>query len=96
MVWNLISVPPHAANLCSRILDQLRLGFPAVRVVERHRLRPDDRWPMWLTPIGVLWESWRGMNWQLTIAWLAWTLVWLAWRWRRTALAKATFTAQDS
>jgi hypothetical protein len=51
---------------------------------------------MWLTPIGVLWESWRGMNWQLTIAWLAWTLVWLAWRWRRTALAKATFTAQDS
>jgi hypothetical protein len=96
MVWNLISVPPHAANLCSRILDQLRLGFPAVRVVERHRLRPDDRWPMWLTPIGVLWESWRGMNWHLTIAWLAWTLVWLAWRWRRTALAKATFTAQDS
>jgi hypothetical protein len=96
MVWDLLSVPPDGGNLCSRILSQLRLGFPAVRVVERDRLRPDDGWPMWLTPVGVLWESWRGMNSQLTLSWLAWTLAWLAWRWRRTALAKAPFTAQDS
>ena len=41
-------------------------------VVERHRLRPDDWWPMWLTPLGALWETWRGMGWEITIAWLAW------------------------
>ena len=33
-------------------------------------LRPDDWWPGWLTPIGVVWETWRGMSWAMTGAWL--------------------------
>ena len=31
----------------------------------------------WLTPVGVLWETWRGMDWPLTTAWLVW--IWLLW-----------------
>ena len=75
MVWNLVSVPEmedRPERLCAGIMDALQAGFPAVTVVERHRLRPDDWWPMWLTPIGALWETWRGMGWEITIAWLAW------------------------
>ena len=75
MVWNLVSVPEwegRPERLCAGIMDALQGGFPAVTVVERHRLRPDDWWPMWLTPIGALWETWRGMGWEITIAWLAW------------------------
>ena len=45
--------------------------------MERHRLRADSAWPVLLTPAGVVWETWRAMNWTLTAAWLAW--VWLLW-----------------
>lgn len=83
MVWNL--VPLHhedsARDVCGAVLRQLGTGFPAVQVIERHRLRPDTWWPMWLTPLGVLWETWRSMGWPLTIAWLAW--IWgvaIGWR----------------
>ena len=72
MVWNLVAVPSKAGDICATILGQLKTGFPAVRVIERHRLRPDDRWPLWLTPIGVVWETWRSMGWALTLSWLAW------------------------
>ena len=72
MVWNLVAVPSKAGDICATILGQLKSGFPAVRVIERHRLRPDDRWPLWLTPIGVVWETWRSMGWALTLSWLAW------------------------
>jgi hypothetical protein len=79
MVWNL--VPTQAASsepgTCRSVLDRLRTGFPAIQVVERHRLRPDAWWPLWLTPIGVVWETWRGMGWGLTAAWLVW--IWLVW-----------------
>ncbi|HYF40352.1 MAG TPA: hypothetical protein VD930_11730, partial [Gemmatimonadales bacterium] len=79
MVWNLISVPPGTppALLCGAVLNRLRDGFGAVRVVERHRLRPDSWWPMALTPLGVVWETWRSMGWPLTASWLLW--IWLFW-----------------
>jgi hypothetical protein len=80
MVWNLVRSPePLPANPCSAVLQQLRTGFPAVRIVERHRLRPDHWWPMWLTPMGVVWETWRSMGWALTAGWLAWIWAWALW-----------------
>jgi hypothetical protein len=79
MVWNLVRVPPGTAQagLCDAILEELHRGFSAVRVIERHRLRPDSPWPLWLTPLGVLWETWRSMGWPLTVSCVGW--VWLLW-----------------
>jgi hypothetical protein len=79
MVWNLVRVPSGtpSSDVCRIVLDRLRLGFSAVRVIERHRLRPEAWWPMWLTPLGVVWETWRSMDWVLTASWLLW--VWLSW-----------------
>jgi hypothetical protein len=79
MVWNLMSVAPATppAAVCRAVLDRLGYGFEAVRVIERHRLRPEAWWPMTLTPIGVVWETWRGMGWALTASWLLW--IWLLW-----------------
>jgi hypothetical protein len=79
MVWNLMALPgrPQGPVLCADLLAGLRRGFGSSRIVERHRLRPDDGWPGWLTPVGVLWETWRAMDWPLTGAWLLW--VWLPW-----------------
>jgi hypothetical protein len=84
MVWNLVRAPgwrESPGTLCSSILGQLRRGFPAVRILERHRLRAESGWPVWLTPAGVLWETWRSMSWPLTVSWLAW--VWAGWALRR-------------
>jgi hypothetical protein len=77
MVWNLVR-PSGAtpSDLCASVLRSLRTGFPAVRIIERHRLRPDAWWPSWLTPLGVVWETWRSMGWALTAAWLVWIGVW--------------------
>ncbi len=77
MVWNLVH-PSGAApsDPCSAVLRSLRTGFPAVRIIERHRLRPDAWWPTWLTPLGVVWETWRSMGWALTAAWLVWIWAW--------------------
>jgi hypothetical protein len=80
MVWSLVDVPgwrEAPERLCAGIIDALQVGFPAVTVVERHRLRPDAWWPRWLTPIAVVWETWRGMGWEMTLAWLAW--IWALW-----------------
>lgn len=80
MVWSLVQVPGwelRPARLCAGILEELEAGFPAVTVVERHRLRPDDWWPAWLTPVGVVWETWRSMGWAMTAAWLMW--IWTLW-----------------
>jgi len=43
MVWNLVrgSSEGSARQVCDGILRELRGGFPAVRIIERHRLRPD-------------------------------------------------------
>jgi hypothetical protein len=83
MVWNVMRVPgaPAGPAVCTALLDGLRRGFGASRIVERHRLRADSGWPLWLTPAGVVWETWRGMGWGLTLAWLAW--IWLLWAARR-------------
>jgi hypothetical protein len=88
MVWNLVPVSPETPDVCTAILGRLRSGFPAVRIVERHRLRPDDWWPSWLTPIGMVWETWRGMGWPLTLAWLGWIALYLGWRLRRPPLLR--------
>jgi hypothetical protein len=79
MVWNLIQIPPMmpSSSLCGAILSRLHDGFSAVRVYERHRLRTEAWWPVWLSPLGMLWEVWRGMDWQLTGAWLVW--IWVLW-----------------
>jgi hypothetical protein len=77
MVWNLVRVP-HARwrqTLCTAILGRLDQGFPGAQIIERHRLRPDDPWPMWLTPLGVVWETWRSMGRPLALSWLAWIWV---------------------
>jgi hypothetical protein len=92
MVWNLVRLRDAAsksADVCTAVLRQLRGGFPAVQVVERNRLRPDAWWPMWLTPIGVLWESWRSMPQEVTVAWLVWIWVGAAAGWSmRSHLAR--------
>lgn len=83
LVWNLVRAPGWRAggDPCARILTRLRDGFQAVQVVERHHLRADGGWPLWLTPLGVVWETWRGMGRLLLVSWLIW--VWLAWGLRR-------------
>jgi hypothetical protein len=84
MVWNLVHRSAAApSDPCFAVLRSLRSGFPSVRIIERHRLRPDAWWPAWLTPLGVVWETWRGMGWALTAAWLVWIWLW-AIRPRRT------------
>jgi hypothetical protein len=75
MVWNLVPVPDWRRDpdqVCARVLDRLRSGFGSVRILERHRLRPDSAWPSWLTPLGVIWETWRSMSGPLALSWLAW------------------------
>jgi hypothetical protein len=80
MVWNLVDLPGwrgrwrnQPAAVCAAIVDRLRSGIAGNRVLERHRLRAEAWWPRWLTPIGVVWETWRGMGWVLTLSWLVWT-----------------------
>lgn len=80
MVWNVMPAPGQSAAapaVCTALLDGLRRGFGSSRIVERHRLRADSAWPRWLTPAGVVWETWRAMDWPLTLAWLGW--IWLLW-----------------
>ena len=80
--WWLTGWEVEPDRLCWGVMDALQAGFPAVQVVERHRLRVDAWWPLWLTPIGLLWETWRGMGWEMTVAWLAW--IWSLWVVART------------
>jgi hypothetical protein len=84
MVWNLVQTGPQGPrDACSSVLRRLREGFAAVRVIERHRLRPDSWWPGWLTPIGMIWETWRSMGWALTASWLVWIWGLAVWQWRQ-------------
>ncbi|NNG17885.1 MAG: hypothetical protein HKM89_15525 [Gemmatimonadales bacterium] len=80
MVWNLVPLEDwrrRNQDPCPRILARLKTaGFDAVQVVERHRLRAEAWWPEWLTPVGLVWETWRGMGWPLTLGWLAWIWGW--------------------
>ena len=75
MVWNLVAgtppVPPPAR--CGAVLDRLRSGgFGAIQIAERRHLTRESLWPEWLTPLGVVWETWRTMGWALTASWLVW------------------------
>jgi hypothetical protein len=75
MVWNLVTVPGWRgapAAVCGEILKRMGDGFGSVRIVERHRLRPDGAWPVILTPLGVVWETWRSLGWRETLAWVGW------------------------
>ncbi|HXE58654.1 MAG TPA: hypothetical protein VNK43_11690 [Gemmatimonadales bacterium] len=76
MVWNLVRVPgwrTSGVGACARLVAALRDGgFETVQVVERHRLRADTRWPLWLTPIGAVWETWRGLDPARAASWLVW------------------------
>jgi hypothetical protein len=73
MVWNLVRSPgAPRQDPCSTVISQLRTGFGSVRVMERHRVRPDDWWPSLVTPLAVAWETWRSMGWALTASWLVW------------------------
>jgi len=75
MVWNLVPVPSWRttpAALCHRILARLDQGVGSVQVLERHRLRAESRWPSLLTPLGVVWETWRGMTGVVALSWLVW------------------------
>jgi hypothetical protein len=73
MAWNLVHAPGQLRqDPCSAVLRQLRTGFGSVRIIERHRVRPDDWWPALTTPIGVIWETWRSMGWTLAASWLIW------------------------
>jgi hypothetical protein len=73
MVWNLVRAPDEQhQDPCSAVIRQLRTGFGAVRIVERHRVRPDDWWPNFATAIGVVWETWRSIGLPLAASWLFW------------------------
>ena len=80
MVWNLVPVPgwrSAPAQLCEGVLRRLGDGFGAVQIVERHRLRPDSRWPHLLTPVAAVWEVWRSMGRAAAASWLVW--IWGIW-----------------
>ncbi len=83
LVWNLVPAPgwQRARDPCGMILQRLRTGFAATQIVERHHLRADSGWPLWLTPAAVVWETWRSMAAPLLLAWLAW--IWVPWVIRR-------------
>ncbi|MFZ5623877.1 MAG: PHP domain-containing protein [Gemmatimonadota bacterium] len=79
MTWTLVTVPgwrARPAAICADVLTALRTGgFGSTRIVERPRVRSDDPWPGWLTPVAVLWQTWRGMPASLTWSWVGW--IWL-------------------
>jgi hypothetical protein len=75
MAWNLVPAPgwrADPARLCGRVLDRLDQGITSVQILERHRLRAESGWPLLLTPLGLVWETWRGLTLPLTVSWLVW------------------------
>ena len=84
MVWNLVRTPGESRqDPCPKVIRQLRTGFGSVRIIERHRVRPDDWWPALATPLGVVWETWRSIGWSLVASWLIWIWVIVVVRRRR-------------
>ncbi len=77
MSWNLVQVEGWRENpglACGRLVQRLETGgTEAVQIIERRHLRTDSGWPMVLTPLGVLWESWRSSNPFQVLSWLSWT-----------------------
>jgi hypothetical protein len=74
LTWMLVNLPGWRSqpDPCPMLLT--RLGHPddQIRIIERHHLTPESRWPWLLTPLGVLWEGWRSQGTGLMIGWLVW------------------------
>lgn len=75
LAWTLIRIPgwQQLYNPCSAILSVLAAPGNSVQVIERTHLTRESRWPMVLTPLGVLWVTWQTQGWLLTVSCLAWT-----------------------
>jgi len=76
--WNLVRVPgwKDARDPCQPLLKQLTTGGSAtVQIAERHHLEDDSKWPLLLTPEGIVWETWRALTPLQTLSWLFW--IWL-------------------
>jgi hypothetical protein len=77
--WNLVRVPgwKDARDPCLSMLNQLTTGgIETVQIAERHHLEDDSKWPLLLTPEGIIWETWRSLTPLQTVSWLFW--IWLA------------------
>ena len=77
--WNLVRVPqwePDGLRGCNALLRRLTTGgTAAVQIAERHHLRRESWWPWILTPVGVLWESWRSLGALQVVSWVVWIWV---------------------
>lgn len=78
--WNLVRAPqwrPADPAACENLVSTLRSGgTAAVQIAERHHLRRESWWPWILTPLAVIWESWRGLGVLQVISWVVW--IWAA------------------
>jgi hypothetical protein len=64
---------PDLPYVCAMILHHLAARPAAgIQVVERHRVRLDSAWPLWTTPIAVIWEGWRAATWWQMLGWFFW------------------------
>jgi hypothetical protein len=89
LAWNLVRMPGWKAtdlSACRDLINGLRSGGTgAVQIAERHHLRRESWWPWILTPIGVIWESWRGLSLLQVVSWVTWIwMVGLMLAYRRT------------
>jgi hypothetical protein len=79
LAWNLVRLPGGETSggaSCAALINQLRSGgTDAVQIAERHHLRPEAWWPWILTPVGVVWESWRGLGALQVMSWIVWIWV---------------------
>jgi len=75
LAWTLIRLPGwrRLTDPCPALLQVLATPGDAVQIVERTHLTRESRWPMVLTPLGMLWVTWQTQGWPLTLGWLAWT-----------------------
>jgi hypothetical protein len=72
--WMLVSLPGWRSqpDPCPALLERLGRPDDGIRIIERHHLTPESRWPWLLTPLGVLWEGWRSQGTMLMLGWLVW------------------------
>jgi hypothetical protein len=72
--WMLVDLPGWRSqpDPCPALLERLARPDDGIRVVERHHLIPESRWPWLLTPLGVVWEGWRSQGTMLMLGWLGW------------------------
>jgi hypothetical protein len=79
LAWNLVRLPgppPAEARSCVALVNVLRTGGASiVQIAERHHLRREAWWPWILTPVGVVWESWRSLGVLQVVSWIVW--IWM-------------------